>query len=74
MEFAKHGTTVAPYVVQTLRRYILGPDSLGPVKVRVLLDESVNDQDTAPRPIELDPDSAAAARAAADSTRAIDEP
>ena len=25
MEFAEHGTTVAPYVVRTLRRYILGP-------------------------------------------------
>ena len=27
MEFAKHGTDVAPYVVQTLRRYILGPEA-----------------------------------------------
>ena len=25
MEFAEHGTTVAPYVVQMLRRYFLGP-------------------------------------------------
>ena len=33
MEFAKHGTTVAPYVVQTLRRYILGPEAIGPVKL-----------------------------------------
>ena len=27
MEFAEHGTTVAPYVIRTLRRYILGPDT-----------------------------------------------
>jgi penicillin-binding protein 2 len=68
MEFAEHGTTVAPYVVRTLRRYILGPDTAGAVKVKVLLDEAVAPQDTAPRPLELDPDSAAA-RAQADSAR-----
>ena len=68
MEFAKHGTTVAPYVVRTLRRYLLGPDAVGPVKLGVLLDESLTSSDTAPRPLELDPDSAAA-RAAADSMR-----
>lgn len=68
MEFAHHGTTVAPYVVQTLRRYILGPAVSGPVKLGVLLDESTIAEDNAPRPIELDPDSAAA-RAAADSAR-----
>jgi cell division protein FtsI/penicillin-binding protein 2 len=68
MEFAEHGTTVAPYVVRTLRRYILGPEAVGPVKLGVLLDESLTSRDTAPRPLELDPDSAAA-RAAADSMR-----
>ena len=68
MEFAHHGTVVAPYVVQTLRRYILGPDATGPIKIGRLLDESVTPDDNAPRPIELDPDSAAA-RAAADSVR-----
>jgi len=68
MEFAEHGTTVAPYVVQALRRYILGPDAIGQVNMGVLLDESTNSQDNAPRPIELDPDSAAA-RAAEDSAR-----
>ena len=59
MEFAEHGTTVAPYVVQTLRRYILGPDATGPVKLG-LQDESVGPNEVAPRPIELNPDSAAA--------------
>jgi penicillin-binding protein 2 len=68
MEFAKHGTTVAPYVVRALRRYILGPDVAGPIKVKVLLDETASPQDTAPRPVELDPDSAAA-HAQADSAR-----
>jgi len=68
MEFAEHGTTVAPYVVRTLRRFILGPEAVGPVKLGVLLDESLTSRDTAPRPLELDPDSAAV-RAAADSIR-----
>jgi penicillin-binding protein 2 len=68
MEFGEHGTTVAPYVVKALSRYLLGPDTVGTIKVRVLVDETVAPQDTAPRPIELDPDSAAAARTA-DSLR-----
>jgi penicillin-binding protein 2 len=59
MEFAEHGTTVAPYVVQTLRRYILGPEATGPVKLG-LQDESAGAQDIAPGPVELNPDSAAA--------------
>jgi penicillin-binding protein 2 len=67
MEFAKHGTTVAPYVVQTLRRYILGPVPTAPVKLGALQDESVSTQDNAPRPIELNPDSAAVRASAADS-------
>ena len=69
MEFAKHGTTVAPYVVQTLRRYILGPEAAVPVRLGALHDESVGSADNAPRPIELDPDSAAAHAAAGDSAR-----
>jgi penicillin-binding protein 2 len=67
MEFAEHGTTVAPYVVRTLRRYILGPDAIGPIKLGVLQDESVAGQDATPRPLELNPDSAAARAAADDS-------
>ncbi|HEY8105433.1 MAG TPA: penicillin-binding protein 2 [Gemmatimonadales bacterium] len=66
MEFAEHGTVVAPYVVQALRRYVLGPDSASktPIKVRVIAPE-----DSAPRTLELDPDSAAV-QAAAESIRA----
>ncbi len=67
MEFAKHGTTAAPYVVQTLRRYILGPDAIGPVKLGVLQDESVSGQDVVPRPVELSPDSISGPPAADDS-------
>jgi penicillin-binding protein 2 len=67
MEFAKHGTTAAPYVVQTLRRYILGPDAIGPVKLGVLQDESVSGHDVVPRPVELSPDSIAPQAAADDS-------
>jgi penicillin-binding protein 2 len=73
MEFAEHGTVAAPYVIQTLRRYILGPDTAGAIKVKVLIDEATTVQDSAPRPIELDPDSAAA-KAAADSVRQSGRP
>jgi penicillin-binding protein 2 len=73
MEFGEHGTTVAPYVVKILRRYLLGPDTVGAINVRVLVDETVATRDTSPRPLELDPDSAAA-RTAQDSTRRAREP
>jgi len=65
MEFAEHGTTAAPYVVRTLRRQLLGPDTVGTIRIKTLIDETTP-QDTAPRPVELNPDSAAA-RAREDS-------
>ena len=40
MEFGEHGTTVAPYVVKVLRRYLLGPDTVGTISVKVLVDET----------------------------------
>ncbi len=67
MEFAEHGSSVAPFVARTMQRQLLGPDSVGTIKIKVLLDETVP-QDTAPRPVELNPDSAAA-RAIEDSIR-----
>ena len=67
MEFSEHGSSVAPYVVRVLRRQLLGPDTVGTIKIKALLDETVA-QDTAPRPVELNPDSAAA-RALEDSIR-----
>jgi penicillin-binding protein 2 len=36
MEFAEHGSSVAPYVVQALRRYVLGP-AIAPTKADVQL-------------------------------------
>jgi penicillin-binding protein 2 len=74
MEFAEHGTTVAPYVVQTLRRYILGPDAIGPVKLGVLQDEAVSGPGNAPRLVELDPDSAAAQALDVDTVREASTP
>ena len=47
---------------------LLGPDTVGTIKIKALLDETVVPQDTAPRPVELNPDSAAA-RAVEDSIR-----
>ena len=67
MEFAEHGSSVAPFVARTMQRQLLGPDSVGTIKIKVLLDETVA-QDTAPRPVELNPDSAAV-RAIEDSIR-----
>jgi penicillin-binding protein 2 len=67
MEFAEHGTTVAPYVIKTLSRQLLGPDTVGTIRIKTLIDETTP-QDTAPRPVELNPDSAAA-RAREDSIR-----
>ena len=58
MEFAEHGTVVAPYVINALRRYLLGPAEPTEPRVRVLTDESVQG-DSAPRSIPL-PDSAPA--------------
>ncbi|HEX2250143.1 MAG TPA: penicillin-binding protein 2 [Gemmatimonadales bacterium] len=67
MEFAEHGTTVAPYVVRTLRRYILGPEAVGPIKLGVLQDEQVGAGASVSAPIELMTDSAATSPAAADT-------
>nr|MBA3318968.1 hypothetical protein [Gemmatimonadales bacterium] len=68
MEFAEHGSSVAPFVFQALHRQLLGPDTVGTIKIKPLLDETVIIQDTAPRPVELNPDSAAV-RALEDSIR-----
>ncbi|HXG45692.1 MAG TPA: penicillin-binding protein 2 [Gemmatimonadales bacterium] len=49
-EFGGHGSEVAPYVVQAMRRYLLGSDSTaqGPIVVRTV-------EDTAPRDVALPP-------------------
>ncbi|MEP6745544.1 MAG: penicillin-binding transpeptidase domain-containing protein, partial [Gemmatimonadota bacterium] len=48
MEFAEHGTTVAPYVVKTIRRWYFGAGADVRARVRLLTPE-----DAAPAPAEL---------------------
>ncbi len=51
MEFKEHGSAVAPYVVQVIRRYLTSLDpSLSKAKIRVpILEDSVATADTIPR-------------------------
>jgi penicillin-binding protein 2 len=72
MEFAEHGTTVAPYVVRTLRRYILGPEAVGPIKLGVLQDESASPPEAPVVDVVLD--SAPAPAAVSDSSQAPEYP
>ena len=58
MEYAKHGSAVAPYVVKTLRRFVLGPESASGKDLGQLSQEAP--QDTAPRWVPISPDSAVA--------------
>jgi hypothetical protein len=53
MEFAEHGSTVAPYVSQMARFFLLGPDTTRKATIPLIIPE-----DSAPRPLELQPDSA----------------
>jgi penicillin-binding protein 2 len=55
MEFALHGTVVAPYAMRVMRRYVLGPDAppIDSTKLQVNTDDVPT-----PRPDELAPDSA----------------
>jgi penicillin-binding protein 2 len=48
MEFAEHGTVVAPYVVRTIRRWYFGSGADARQRVQLLVPE-----DAAPAPIEL---------------------
>ena len=56
MEFAEHGTVVAPYVSQMARFFLLGPDTTRKASIPLGLPV-----DSAPRPLELSPDSASLA-------------
>ena len=51
MEFAEHGSTVAPYVAKVIRRYLVGPE---PDEARPLRIEGI-EVDSAPRVLELGP-------------------
>jgi penicillin-binding protein 2 len=52
MEFAEHGTTVAPYVAKVIRRYLVGPEPAEEAKPIRLPGMEV---DSAPRVLELGP-------------------
>jgi len=56
MEYAKHGSAVAPYVVKTVRRFVLGPEAASDKALDRLSQEAP--QDTAPRWVPISPDSA----------------
>jgi len=52
MEFKEHGSTVAPFVVEVMRRYLAAQDpSLARARVRFPVVE-----DSVPRPTEIGPD------------------
>ncbi len=55
MEFAEHGSSVAPYVVKAIRRYVLGPEAPPPPRRDVEFQV-----DSAPRDVPIEPDSIAA--------------
>ncbi len=51
MEFAEHGSNVAPYVIRVLRRYVNGPGTDQAVPIRLLTPD-----DSAPRAVQIIPD------------------
>ena len=55
MEFAEHGSSVAPYVVKAIRRYVLGPEAPPPPRREIEFQV-----DSAPRDQPIEPDSLAA--------------
>ncbi len=68
-EFGGHGSEVAPYVVQTIRRYLLGPDSVGDAPKRLRLDlpgDAPRERRPAPAETAPAPDSGQAPVPAAD--------
>jgi penicillin-binding protein 2 len=54
MEFAEHGTTVAPYVARVIERYLLGPDSARGRAVETDFVPLRVPQDSAPRSLPAD--------------------
>jgi penicillin-binding protein 2 len=52
MEFAEHGSLVAPYVIKVLHRFVSGTATDVPVSVRLLAPD-----DSAPRAVQIIPDS-----------------
>jgi penicillin-binding protein 2 len=56
MEYAEHGSAVAPYVVKALRRYVLGPELEPASNIGQLSRDAP--RDSAPRAVPISPDSA----------------
>jgi cell division protein FtsI/penicillin-binding protein 2 len=50
MEFAQHGTVVAPYVVRAIRRYLLGAGDTTRTRIEIVAPE-----DSAPRALDVPP-------------------
>ncbi|MFI5209979.1 MAG: penicillin-binding protein 2 [Gemmatimonadales bacterium] len=50
MEFAQHGTVVAPYVVRAIRRYLLGAADTAKTRIEIVAPE-----DSAPRSLDVSP-------------------
>ena len=50
MEFAVHGTVVAPYVVRAIRRYLLGAADTAKTRIEIVAPE-----DSAPRSLDVSP-------------------
>ncbi len=61
MEFALHGTVVAPYVVRAIRRYLLGPADSGKTSIKLLVPDEVpaGGGENSPEPVPVDTGAAA---------------
>jgi penicillin-binding protein 2 len=67
VEFAEHGSSVAPLVTRIMARYLLGADALQPGGGRLRLDLPA---DSAPEPLPILPDTALIRNSGLDSARA----
>lgn len=54
MEFAEHGTTVAPYVARVIEHFLLGPDSGRAGSVETEIVPLIIPEDSAPRSLPMD--------------------
>ncbi|MDO8666184.1 MAG: penicillin-binding transpeptidase domain-containing protein, partial [Gemmatimonadales bacterium] len=54
MEFAEHGTTVAPYVARVIEHFLLGPDSERAGSVETEIVPLIIPEDSAPRSLPMD--------------------
>jgi len=64
MEFAKHGSLVAPYVIKVLHHYVVGPGASDRAPIITL----IAPDDSAPRAVQVKPDSVKQVDPVADDT------